>query len=416
MSRPLDLLALTRSRLRPLDLLREAWLSVVVQPGRSMLTAIGIVLGTAAFVATLGVSSTLSHQVSATFDVRRATQVVIQPVDDGQDTGDPTDRSTAAPDWQSDHAVDRLRRLNGVTDAGPRLKLPEQPVRRAAATGGPATKVRVTGAGPGALDVIEPRIAWGRSFDDFHERTAAAVALLPRTLAGTLGITRPGVAVFIADRAFTVTGIFDDVVREPGTLAGIVVPFSTAHGLATTSKTGAGTFDLLVEVAPGAATLIGDQAPYALAPEAPSRLESLAPPDPSTLRREVEGNVVTMAVILSLVALAMGSVSIGNAASAGIAARTPEIGLRRAVGASPRHIFGQLLAETTTLGALGGLLGAAAGIVVVVVVSLGNGWLPVVDVRTAMAGAGAGIVTGLLAGLAPAARATRIQPVAALQR
>ena len=59
-------------------------------------------------------------------------------------------------------------------------------------------------------------------------------------------------------------------------------------------------------------------------------------------------------LVLSLIALVMGAVSIANAATASIAARIPEIGLRRAIGARPVHIFAQLVGETTALGALGG--------------------------------------------------------------
>jgi putative ABC transport system permease protein len=402
--------------MRLLDLVREAGLSVVGHPGRSMLTAIGIILGSAAFVATLGVSTTLSNQVSTSFDARRATEVVVQPAD--EEAG-----SVAVPGWQGSAAVDRLRRLNGVAGAGQRLSLPEQPVSRSLAAAGEATSVKgeatsvkVAGVEPGAFDVIEPKLALGRTFDAYHDRTAAAVVLLPRAVADSLSITRVGVAIFVNGRAYTVMGIFDEVNRQPATLAQVVMPFSTAQALTASPTAGHAKRDVVVRVEPGAARLIAGQAPYALAPEAPDTLESIAPPDPQTLRREVEGDVANLAIILSLVALAIGTVSIGNAATAGIAARTAEIGLRRAIGARPRHIFTQLLAETTALGAFGGLLGAAAGVVAIVAISLGNNWQPVVDIRIALAAAGSGIVTGLVAGLLPGWRATRIQPVAALQR
>jgi putative ABC transport system permease protein len=52
------------------------------------------------------------------------------------------------------------------------------------------------------------------------------------------------------------------------------------------------------------------------------------------MRREVEDSVARSTLLLSVVALFIGTVSIGNAATAGIAARTPEIGLRRAVARS----------------------------------------------------------------------------------
>jgi len=117
-----------------------------------------------------------------------------------------------------------------------------------------------------------------------------------------------------------------------------------------------------------------------------------------------------------VIALVIGAVSIGNAATAGISVRTAEIGLRRAVGGRPAHIFAQLIGETTMLGALGGVLGALVGVCVTSATSLWNGWAPVIDVRIALLASLCCATAGLLAGLLPAARAMRIQPVAALQR
>lgn len=390
-----------RPRLRPGDLLREAMVSVLGHPGRSLFTALGVVLGSAAFVATLGLSTTLSHQVSTSFDVRRATEVVARPVKE------PTPQA-----WRDRAAVDRVTRLNGVVGAGRRVVLDEHPISRTVRQAD--TRLKVVGLDSTAFEVIEPRLVLGRTFDRFHDNANAPVVLLPAQLAKSMGINRVGVAVFIADRPFTVVGVFDEVNRQPGMLASVVVPY----GAATTLQTGKGQaeHDFVVEVRPGAARVVGGQLAHALIPEAPERLEVAVPPDPTTLRREVEGNVAQLALVLSAVALAIGTVSIAGSASAGIAARAPEIGLRRAVGARPRHVFAQLLAETTVLGAVGGLIGAATGVVVVVAVSFGNGWLPVLDLGTAALAASSGIVTGALAGFIPAWRATRIQPTDALRR
>lgn len=413
--RPADI-GLIRPRFRPVDLAREALLSVAGQPARSLLTAVGTVLGTAAFVATLGLSSTVSRQVSDSFDVRRATEVMVRPASEtGQATEQVAGSGSATPSWQQPQAMDRLRRLSGVQAAGRRLQLSEHPVRRGLNMPAGEVEAQVLGVDAGVLDAIEPRITLGRGFDAFHDDRAIPVALLPANLARNLGLTRVGVAVFIGDRAFTVIGIFDDVVRRPESLVSVLVPFSVAEPLSRASGTQPKR-DVVVRTVPGAAQLISGQAPLALVPENPALLQALAPPDPKTLRREIEGDVTRLSLILSVVALAIGTVSIGNAATAGIAARIPEIGLRRAVGARPAHIFGQLLAETTTLGGVGGLVGAITGVLTTVAVSLANSWQPIVDIRLALLAAGAGAVAGLVAGLVPGWRATRIQPVAALQR
>lgn len=254
----------------------------------------------------------------------------------------------------------------------------------------------------------------GRLYDDFHEREDAPVVLVPSTLSESLGISRVGVAVFIGDRALTVIGIFDDVARRPETLVGLVIPVGVARQLEPV--TGGGQWDVLISTAPGAAQLIARQAPYALLPEAPAELKAIAPPDPRTLRREVEENVTRSSVSVSVIALLIGSVSIANAATAGIGARIGEIGLRRAVGARRTHIFVQLLAETTALGTVGGLAGVVVGLLVTVSVALVNSWAAVLDWRAALFASGISAACGLAAGFWPAIRATRISPVAALQR
>ncbi|MEV4717356.1 ABC transporter permease [Micromonospora noduli] len=369
--------------------------------GRSTVTVLGTALGSAAFVATLGLGSTLQRQVSDSFDVRRATEVVVRPEDKSIDH-----------QWQSDASLERVRRLNGVTSVGRRLSLPEQTVTRALAVEGSA--MNVIGADPGALAVIQPRILQGRSYDAFHERTRSRVVLVPQALAQSLAVDRPGVAIFIHDRAYTVAGIFDEVQRRPESLLAILMPASAAQELENSRQPGER--DVLVATAPGAAQLIGGQAALALRPEGPGVLRSIAPADPRTMRREIESSITTSSLLLSLISLVAGALSIANAAMASIAVRTPEIGLRRAIGARRIHIFAQLIGETTALGSLGGLVGVGAGVVAICVVSLINTWSPVLDLRATALAVALSAATGLLAGLWPAAKAMRIQPVAALQR
>lgn len=409
-------LGLNAPRFRPRDLIVEAVLSITGHPGRSLLTAVGTVLGAAAFVSTLGVSSTLNQQVSETFDVRRAVEVVVRP--DASATQENSSAAAAVPGWQSADRLTALRGLNGVADAGARVTLAATGVRRGASDVSASADTKIIGADAGAVRVMAPEVTAGRTFDTYHDRPGVRVAMLSRSIATRLGIDRVGVAVFVGDQGFTVIGIFDDVERRPEALSAIIVPFTAANELAShpAADSEPPSRDVIVRTLPGAAQLVGDQAPIALDPVAPKALSSEVPPDPKTLRRQVEASVTRLSLILSVVALAIGTVSIGNAATAGIAARTAEIGLRRAVGAQPHHVFVQLLGETTLLGTIGGLLGTLAGLVVTVAVALANGWTPVVDLGTALLASAGGALAGLLAGLVPALLAVRIQPVAALQR
>ncbi|MQY36146.1 Macrolide export ATP-binding/permease protein MacB [Streptomyces sp. RB17] len=96
--------------------------------------------------------------------------------------------------------------------------------------------------------------------------------------------------------------------------------------------------------------------------------------------------------------------------------RTGEIGLRRALGARARHVSAQFLAESGTLGALGGLVGTSLGVLTVVGVALARHWTPVLHPGTVAAAPLVGLATGVVAGLCPAWRASRIEPVEALRR
>ncbi|SDT74803.1 ABC transporter permease [Actinoplanes derwentensis] len=394
-------LGIARPRLRIRDWFTETVLSLLRNPGRSVMTATGTVLGAAAFVATLGISSTISWQVSDSFDVRRATEVRVVPGSPSVGTG-----------WLDAKRLGTLRGLNGVTAAGRRILLPEMPFTRR--VGDPPVAAKVIGADPGAIAVMGPRLVVGRLPDDFHERSSQRVILLAKTVADQIHIDGIGMAVFLDGRPYTVIGIFDDVERRPEALLAGIVPAGLGEGLVREGQNIER--DVVISTAPGAAQLIGGQAPYALRPESAADLRSIAPPDPRTLRREVEGNVTRSSLILSGIALAIGAASIANAATASIVARTPEIGLRRAIGGRRLHIFAQLLGETTALGTLGGVLGVLLGVVVTAGVALANRWTPVLDLRYVAVAVAVTAGVGLLAGLWPAIKAARIQPVAALQR
>jgi putative ABC transport system permease protein len=95
--------------------------------------------------------------------------------------------------------------------------------------------------------------------------------------------------------------------------------------------------------------------------------------------------------------------------------RVGEIGLRRSLGAARRHIAGQFLLESTTLGLLGGILGAALGTLVVVGVAASRTWTPVLEPWVPLGAPLLGGTIGLLSGIYPSARAAAMEPVEALR-
>jgi len=403
-----------RSTLSLRDLISEAAAAITRRPGRSLLTALGTVVGVGAFVATTGLASTAKAQVSERFDALSATEVRV--LDRQRTSNFGVEQAEGVDHPFPADAQQRLERLNGVEHAGLYWEVedPDLDVRLLATPSRRPQSVQVMGVSPGALLAARADLRTGRLFDDFAESRSERVVVLGRVAAEQLGITRVDnqPAIFIGDRPYIVVGIIDAVARAPELVQSVMMPASTATADFLNEEA---TYKVLIEVAPGAAQLIESQAAMALRPQDPDRLEVLAPPDPGALKDEIESDITGLLYGLAGLALLVGMIGIANTTLVAVLERRSEIGVRRALGARRRHIASQFLTESATLGTLGGILGTSLGILVVVFVSAQRDWTTTLDPRLTIPAPIIGAVTGLLAGLQPSWRAARITPATALR-
>ena len=128
-------------------------------------------------------------------------------------------------------------------------------------------------------------------------------------------------------------------------------------------------------------------------------------------------NVLTAAVgALGGISLLVGGVGIVTIMTIAVTERTNEIGLLKALGARERTILGIFLGEAVALSALGGLFGLVLGIGIAQLLHFA---LPALPVQTPLSfvllAEGVAVAIGLLAGVLPARRAARLDPVAALR-
>ena len=133
------------------------------------------------------------------------------------------------------------------------------------------------------------------------------------------------------------------------------------------------------------------------------------------MRDAVQSDLNIFFLMLGGLSLVVGAIGIGNITLVSVIERTGEIGLRRSIGATRAHIAAQFLLESTSLGVIGGILGASLGILTVVAVSAYQVWAPVLDPAVPFVAPLIGGAIGLVSGTYPALRAARLEPVEAFR-
>jgi putative ABC transport system permease protein len=262
----------------------------------------------------------------------------------------------------------------------------------------------------------------GSPLSTYENDTTQHVALIDMSTAAALGISPARLpshpAVFVNGIAYTVIGVYRSAQRVVTDESAILIPENTALADYGNPAPGIGNQDeaqMVVATRIGAAQAVARQIAAAELPSDPSRLVVTSPPNPQKLQSEVTGDLAGLFLILALISLLIGAVGIANTTLVAVLERTQEIGLRRAVGARPRHIAAQFLAESTALGTLGGLIGTCIGVGVVVIFAAAKDWTAILNPAYTLPAPLMGSVVGLLAGTYPALRAARTSPLAALR-
>jgi putative ABC transport system permease protein len=123
-------------------------------------------------------------------------------------------------------------------------------------------------------------------------------------------------------------------------------------------------------------------------------------------------------VVIGLGTLAAGVVGVSNIMMIAVKERTKEIGVRKALGATPSSIVFMVLQEAVFLTALAGLLGLIGGLVAIEIIGgMGNEFIvnPSIDLRTGLAATAFLVTAGAFAGYFPARAAARVNPIHALR-
>jgi putative ABC transport system permease protein len=417
------LVAVPVSRLAASDMSAEAVAGIVQRPGRSALTMLGTILGVGAFVTVLGLTATAAGQISQQFNVLDQTTVTVEDNGPASNVAAPGTQPPIGFPADADAIADRI---GGVVAAGVwwPVSLPNgtdftsSPALSATA----AQNLNLLAVSPGAVTAMGLTMVAGSRLTAYENDTAQHVAMIDTATAQELGISPQRLAaqpaVFVDGIPYTVVGVYKSAQRVVINESAMLIPERTALADYGNPQPGIGDQDeaqMVLATRLGAAKVVGQQIAAAELPSDPSRLVVTTPPNPQTLQSQVTGDLTGLFLILAAISLLIGAVGIANTTLVAVLERTEEIGLRRALGARPRHIASQFLAESTALGTLGGLIGTSLGVLTVVVFAATQDWTSVVNPAVTLPAPLIGSVVGLMAGVYPALRASRTSPLAALR-
>jgi putative ABC transport system permease protein len=291
------------------------------------------------------------------------------------------------------------------------VKVLDQTVRRTdlideAETGG----IAVTAADTQLARTLGVRVRRGR----FLNRATAAypAVVLGATTARQLGIARPGVNVWLGDHWFTVVGILGHATLAPDLDSAALIGFPVAERLFGADRSPS---TIYLRAAEDQVRQTSGLVAATANPEHPEEVELSRPSDALAARAAAKSAFTSLFLGLGAVALLVGGVGIANVMVISVLERRSEIGLRRALGATRRHISAQFLTESLLLALLGGVAGAALGAAVTTGYALSQDWPAVVPPVALVGALGAALAIGAVAGLYPATRAARLAPTDALR-
>jgi putative ABC transport system permease protein len=386
----------------PVELVRIALRGIRSRRLRASLTAGGIAIGIAAMIAVLAISDASRASLLAVLDRLGTNMLTVSPGQSflGEDTQLPDD------------AVAMIRRVRPVQAASAATVL-QASVRRSdlisrSETGG----LTVQAVDASILDTLGGSVRVGRFLD-------AALDQYPTVVLGSKAAERLGIAdldadiqVWIAGRWFTVVGILDELPLAPELDRAALIGRPAAE---TWLGADIAPSTVYVRTVPARVDEVRAVLGATANPENPEAVNVRRPSDAIVARAAAATAFTAMFLGLAVVALFVGALGIINVMLMAVLERRPEIGLRRALGATRGAIAGQFFGEALLIAGLGGLLGVAAGMLIGGIYASSQGWPVVVSPAALAIGVGAAAAVGAVAGLYPALRAARVPPTDALR-
>ncbi len=389
--------------------------AIFVNKMRSFLTMLGVIIGVASVVLLTSIGNGLSAFVTEQFNELGANTVLVFPGDVFGEGGGISSENTAtsiANSKLTQREVMQLKRLREhVAEVAP-FNIQSDIISR----GSTKKRISILGTTANYETAFNAKPEKGRFFLDSEESSAERVIVLGYELAEELfgNVDPVGKRVSVGDQSFRVTGVIE---KKGGGFGGpsfdtfAYMPLKTFFRAYDTNK--------IIRIIVKTKTIENlDEHMAAISKELEKSLDAdeFSVVDQSEILGSINQILSVLTIALGGIAsisLVVGGIGIMNIMLVSVTERTREIGLRKALGATPNLILLQFLIEAAILSFFGGMIGVAIAVVGTLAL---QAFLPAkVTFDAVLLAFGVSSLVGLVFGAAPARRAAKLSPIEALR-
>ncbi|MES9505683.1 ABC transporter permease [Streptomyces sp. NPDC000609] len=387
------------ARLSPRDILRVGAVGLRARRARVVLSALGIAIGIATMVAVVGLSESSRADLMTRLD-RLGTNLLT-----AEAGKDPLGREIKLP-RNAVAMVERIgpvRHATATADVDARIRRSDVvPEERTAGVTAQAVRTDL-------LSALGGEVGRGVWLTPAGERLPTAV--LGAVAADRLGITRTGETIMMNDTRVAVVGILRPIELVPNLDRVVMVGFPAAERYFGFDGHPTTVFERSTDAS---VQDVGAILARTISPGNEAGIKVSRPSDALAAKAAADEGLTSLMLGLGAVALLVGGVGVANTMVISVLERRQEIGLRRSLGATRGAIRLQFLTESLLLSALGGATGALLGAATTFGFARVQGWTAVVPPWSLAGGLAATLLIGVVAGLYPAIRASRLHPTVAL--
>lgn len=389
---------------------------------RSGLTILGVVIGVSTVMAMAAIIQGVQEQIVHSVEIAGPTTFYVMKIFSQTPLNpDALPKHVRIRPDMSEREAERLARLPEIGYAA----LWAQVFGRLEYKGVRTQQLTVYGADDRVSEIIGGELASGRWFTKAELTSGEAVIVVEEGAARrVLGAEPPlGKTIQVLGRPARVIGLFHkaaNIFEPPSQEVGGIVPYRMAERQYTIDKTNA----LFISVKPRPGVTAPDAQDAVMA--ALRNLRGLRPGEKNNfdfisqdqildLFNKLTGAFFLVMLVLSSVGLLVGGIGVMAIMMVSVTARTREIGIRKAMGATRRDIMLQFLVEASTLTGIGGIVGILVGLAFGQVVTRLMDISASVPVWSALVAVAVSVGIGLAFGLLPANRAAQLDPIEALR-